>query len=1667
MSWLLSLYSQYAYKDVLLPGTDNADHVLDLSAELFGLPADIRLYMEVLGGRWRFLEDPGVYRVSSAADHSDHCGRELQNGDILAVSTEGTDRVFILVRTVEHAFSVYSKIALSNVSTLSIGADPDNDIQYSFNNLITHHQHAVIENRGGIFVLRDQSANGTFVNARRISGGSCQLVFGDTINIYGLKMVFLGEMLAIDSLAEGLRINNRSLTLYKQQAGYAAASRRREEKKKEELFHRSPRILPKIETEPVEIEAAPAEKESNALPTFMAIGPSMTMALPMLAGSSLAIISAQQSGRGASIMMFTGAITAVLSAALGIFWALKNMSYQKKKNRADEVKRFETYSEYLIRCSNEIKSKYAHNAEALNRMYGPAESCAAYGRETIQLWNRNPRHEDFLRHRLGMGQVPFQVEIKVPKERFSMIDDSLNERPRMIKESFKYLTGVPVCVDLFAHKLVGLIGGENYRGCYPVVRDLVAQIAATNSYTDVKLAFVYDNRKGDAEDHWGFARWLPHVWSEDGKVRYVAADRSGAGDVFYEIANVLRFRAEEEAANRHIEGVPKPYYILIVEDPELLEGELLAKYVYDNGINFGLTTILMVRRYDELPNACEYIIENTENYQGEYGVTDGVDERVPIAFDNVSYASMETFARRLAGIRVKEEESGGEIPNALSFFDMYNVSRPDELGVLERWKKNRTYESMKALVGQKAGGANCYLDVHEKYHGPHGLVAGTTGSGKSETLQTYMLSLAINYSPDDIGFFIIDYKGGGMANLFNGLPHMIGQISNLSGNQVRRAMVSIKSENKRRQRIFNEHGVNNINLYTRLYKNNEADIPVPHLFIIIDEFAELKREEPDFMKELISVAQVGRSLGVHLILATQKPSGTVDDNIWSNSKFRLCLRVQDRQDSMDMLHKADAAYITQAGRCYMQVGNDELYELFQSGWSGAVYDEGGSVQTEIARMLTDGGKAAIVGSHAQIKRKEELRNGWIRSLIGMIDEGLARMGCDIVTAAADRELREQLTGYFFSIAEREQTEYARSEYNEQRVGDLLDAYAKCISEGSASVEAIVHRAYAMKKKLPEKKEKTQLDAVVEYLAEVAAKNGYDHDLQLWLPVLPSEMYLDELPGYGDRIFDGEKWPEPARKFTLETPIGLYDDPENQAQDTLMLDIADGGNLAVVGTVMTGKTGFLTSCVYSLSHRYSPEEVNFYILDFSSKIFGAFEQLPHTGGVMFEDDLEKISKFFTFLDAMIQERKKLFSGGNYSQYVQKNGRVVPAVVIVIDNYGGFRAKTENRYDERIQALMKDSVSYGIFFAVSAAGFSMTEIPGRLMDMYRNIYTLELSDRMGYLEAMRCMHLDVMPEVGVHGRGLAKVGDRILEYQTALSLRAEDDFRRGELIAEESLKLREAWHGKRAKQIPTIPDEPVWKEFSELDDVIAMAAEGKRLPVGYDSVSAAVYGVDLRNCYTYIVSGKSHSGKTNVMKDMIAAAGMTDSLLTVIDLKGELRRVAESSGARYISDKDGIFDFFDNELIPDFMSRNRDKAACAEQGCTDDEIYGKMQSHKKRMVMIGDMKDFLKAADIPGDQKSLTMTLANLFEKGALHNIYWFGAVGVEQVPELMGLMSWQAFAKEKNGVWLGGNVSDQRLFSFEHLPYKEQTKKRKPGVGMLPTHENDDCIAVVYPLYRQV
>ncbi|PJN91176.1 FtsK/SpoIIIE domain-containing protein, partial [Bacillus sp. mrc49] len=221
-----------------------------------------------------------------------------------------------------------------------------------------------------------------------------------------------------------------------------------------------------------------------------------------------------------------------------------------------------------------------------------------------------------------------------------------------------------------------------------------------------------------------------------------------------------------------------------------------------------------------------------------------------------------------------------------------------------------------------------------------------------------------------------DYKGGGMAQPFRQIPHLLGVITNIEGskNFSARALASINSELKKRQRLFDRYEVNHINDYTDLYKEGKAEEPLPHLFLISDEFAELKNEEPDFIRELVSTARIGRSLGVHLILATQKPGGVIDNQIWSNARFKISLKVQDANDSKEILKNGDAANITVTGRGYLQVGNNEVYELFQSAWSGAPYlEDTAGLEDEVA-LVTDLGLVQIssVSEQAASRRKEKI-----------------------------------------------------------------------------------------------------------------------------------------------------------------------------------------------------------------------------------------------------------------------------------------------------------------------------------------------------------------------------------------------------------------------------------------------------------------------------------------------------------------------------------------------------------------------------------------------------------------------------------------------------------------------------------------------------------------------
>lgn len=1660
MNIILSVYSKDAFKEYQLPSFNNADYTITLRRDFFHLNQNRILYLEVMDHVWSFKQK-AYYSIRKNGEKYE--GHELKDQDVLNLHMDGEKEIVLIVKYAESVFHAYEKFLLSGVSQITIGEKTDNDISYDYRKLVSR-KHAAIVRSGAGFKIVNNSLNGTFVNSYRVekervlSPGAC-------IDIMGLRMIYLGSCLAVDVAGSKAKINTAKLKDMPVRQTDAVLPETGNISHGKTVYHRSPRTFHETAGGAIEIEMPPQMNPQKSQPLLLTIGPSLTMALPMVAGCLL--MTAPGSG-GNSLSMYSGLVMAVSSAIFGVFWALQNIRFQKKTDAESGKARFESYSEYLLEKTEEIKSSYENVSQNMSDMYPQASSCLSYDESKGMLWNRNATHEDYLKHRLGIGNVPFPVVIQAQKKKFSVYRDELADKPYFIKENYDTLYDVPVVLDLAEHKLIGVVGGPQKAGAIDVAKLLTAQIAANNCYTDVKLGFIYNGEVWNEENEWEFARWLPHVWSEDKKTRYCAANAEQASDVFYELTKIFRGRMEEEKEMSADETqIPKPYYILFISDMGLLEGELISRYIFDKERAAGLTTVILTEQYEELPNTCDFIIENTSRFQGMYAVLAGEESRENIRFDQVEDYHLDKFARYLATLQVREMEKGGEIPNSLTFFEMMGVSGPQELPVRELWAKNRTYDNIKGMIGAKAGGVPCYLDVHEKYHGPHGLVAGTTGSGKSEILQTYMLSLAVNYSPDDIGFFIIDYKGGGMANLFDGLPHMVGQISNLSGNQVRRAMISIKSENRRRQRVFTENGVNNINLYTRLYKNGEASLPVPHLFIIIDEFAELKREEPDFMRELISVAQVGRSLGVHMILATQKPGGTVDDNIWSNSKFRLCLRVQDKQDSSDMLHKPDAAYITQAGRCYLQVGNDEVYELFQSGYSGAAYEENVNTgSTEIAKMLNLNGTVEMTGNSVKQSQKKKVEYMWLEQLADCLE--LAQKAAKIqLQECGNKQQFARLIHAMYKAMWFQKLEYPVSRYNTDRLCDFMNLYRKAQkgrTKKQEIIREILEQSASGKVRLPQKKEKTQLDAVKEYLAQVAEECGYHYHMQLWMPLLPERIYLEEFTEFSEHCYQNGHWPMNGGAWSLEIVIGKLDDPANQNQMPLLIDFAKTGHLAVFGSIVSGKSTLMQTIAYALIHRYTPEAVNMYALDFSSKMMSAFEEAPQIGGVMYENDPDKISKFFNMINSILQERKRLLRGGNYSQYVQMHGITMPAIIIFIDNYAAFKEKTDERYEEIMITLSKEGVSQGIFLAVSGNGIGMNDITSRVCENITLSLCLQLQEKYEYIDLLHTNQLGVMPESGVKGRGLAEYEGRILEFQTALPEEAENDYQRMEDIRRRCEEMKAAWSGKAAKRIPEIPKKPVWSQFHELDEYQKMLLDQTMLPVAYDAANAQVYGISLRQTYCYMAYGTAHSGKTNFLKVCIQAAMDKGTKVCVIDNDQSDLRVYASENISYAADEKSVYEFF-AQLLPVFQQRNQKKKALLNKDCEEDEIFETMLGEEPYFIFIADLKQFVQM--ISQSQFDMRGFLINIISKGSLHNIYFFSAVSVRDHQEIFGDELYEAFTGYRTGVHFGGNTEVNQVLNYDYIPYAQQSRTMTPGIGCLPEVMSDaDTTTIIVPLARR-
>lgn len=850
---------------------------------------------------------------------------------------------------------------INNNQVITIGSSDNNTIIYK--NPLTSPQHTKLEYKNNTWLIEDlNSQNGTFVNNLVIPKEKITVLnHGDIIFIMGLKIIVLGNQLTINNPLNSIKINNNILKEKKDEHKTEKYTSDDEELEtnlydENDYFVRLPRFTETLEPKNFKIDPHPNIPEQEQTPMILTLGPMITMGSTSFVMLLVAFISLQDNNRNFYSILPTIAISISMLAGV-LIWPTLNKRFTKKQQEKRKAKIEKAYSEYLSKKEQELKQIITVEKQVLLANSLSSTECYDFIiNKSRRLWERELHQKDFLNLRLGIGKEKIKINIDYPSEHFKIEQDPLEERMRIIIDNNKEIEGVPITESFIQKNIIAIIGHYEYIKTY--VDTLILQMIALHSYHDLKIIIM--TNEGRAK-YWEYMKLMPHNFNKDKSLRFFSTNFDDSREISSYLQKILKSRKDAKINSKDDPYKQfDTYYIVITDDYKLVKDNPIIEEILNSEQNLGFSLLILNSSLANLPTQCKSFISINDLKSG--GIFENElskETQRTFSIELVNKLDLFKCATILANIPIKDKDDEYDLPKQIGFLEMYNVGTIEQLNPLERWQTNNPIISLSAPIGYGSNGQIFKLDLHEKEQGPHGLIAGMTGSGKSEFIITYILSMAINYHPNEVQFLLIDYKGGGLVGAFENkdtglrLPHLTGTITNLETTDINRALSSIESELKRRQALFNKardklgEGTIDIYKYQKFYREKLLDIPISHLFIISDEFAELKTDQPEFMEQLISTARIGRSLGVHLILATQKPSGVVNDQIWSNSRFKVCLKVQDESDSNEVIKRPDAAMIKDVGRFYLQVGYNELFQMGQAAYAGVPYYPQDKVYKEI------------------------------------------------------------------------------------------------------------------------------------------------------------------------------------------------------------------------------------------------------------------------------------------------------------------------------------------------------------------------------------------------------------------------------------------------------------------------------------------------------------------------------------------------------------------------------------------------------------------------------------------------------------------------------------------------------------------------------------------------
>lgn len=859
--------------------------------------------IEAFNGSWKMFSNEDVSIISNNKEQDSII---LSDYSFYVLKLKKKDTLILLYCSPSYD-KTYKKYLVDNDVTIKIGSSIDNNI--CFDSYGVDEQHAKIEyNNGNYYIVDNNSRLGTYVNNIRVRYQQ-KLTNGDLIFITGLKIIILMEndklLFIINNPNDTISIDDTYFKEKKVKKVYSNVYDDATEKdeinfddlyKYEDYFHKKSRK--KKEINKIKIHIDPPPEINRTIPFIYHLIPMFTILIILLLIGICITVNHQLT---ISAFVFCLIILIVMFS----WYLILNKKYieneDNKKNK---------YIDYVKSKQNQIKEQMEEERQILLENNLSIDKC----QKTIMkhkpfLWERKLNDKDFLNVNLGEGTLPVNIQIDYHSDHVDTDDEILTGIINELNNDYKYINNAPVILNLIKNYIIGLYGSKKLNKKY--IDRLILQLISYHSYDNLKIIILTTKNN---ESSWDYLKILPHNWNNDKSIRFFATTEE-------EITNVCNFLNKEFKINA-AGGTIDHHNLIITDNFKNIRNYELISNILNSNQNYGFEFIALCDNISNLPKECISYIEVSEKESILY------NDNISFEIDFDTPINMYECCKELANIPL-DINTSIKVPLEYDFLEMFNVGTVEQLNSINRWNYNNPSLSLKTAIGIGNNEEKILLDIHERMYGPNGIVAGSSGSGKTNFLITYILSMAVNYHPNEVQFVLVDQENGELVNTFDNkelcikLPHLVGTITDYNTNELKRVLLALKLELQRRKDIFNnikDYVVDSnmdIYKYQSLYRQHKVKENLSHLIIIVDKYEELKYTNPKFLQYLNNLVRIGRLYGFHIIYSS---SDYVEDQIYSNSRFKINLNMKD---GLERVSDVKESYLlNKSGRFYLQVGND-------------------------------------------------------------------------------------------------------------------------------------------------------------------------------------------------------------------------------------------------------------------------------------------------------------------------------------------------------------------------------------------------------------------------------------------------------------------------------------------------------------------------------------------------------------------------------------------------------------------------------------------------------------------------------------------------------------------------------------------------------------------------